>query len=199
MKSRLFRDGMPGQDGEPCCEPIRMWHADTTRMDPLNRMLYVDARTSLPDNLLLYGDKMSMAVSLEARVPYLDLELMSFAESIPAQMKIKGLTQKYALKKALSRWVPQETIERKKIGFATPVDLWLQGTLAEELRDRVGAANSLSRTFFRPKAIDTLIDQHVSKSEDNKRILFALLTLEIWNEAYINGYSRSPREATAVL
>jgi asparagine synthase (glutamine-hydrolysing) len=186
LKRGIYRDGLLSAS-RPGIEAIGRWHADTAGMDALNRMLYVDARTSLPDNLLLYGDKMSMAVSLEARVPMLDLELMAFAESIPARLKIRGLTQKYALKKAVARWVPRETLTRKKIGFATPIDTWLQNGMATELRDRADAAGSLCRTLFKPNAISALVDAHVKKAENHHRVLFALLTLEIWHDSFMGS------------
>jgi asparagine synthase (glutamine-hydrolysing) len=171
------------------------WHTDVAGLDGLDAMLYVDARTSLADNLLLYGDKMSMAVSLEARVPFLDLELMRLAESLPAKLKIKGRTQKRILKKAMARWVPPSTIRRKKIGFSTPVDTWLRGALRTEVEERLLSEGSASRQFFRPEAIRLLLDEHTSGRHDHKRILFSILTFEIWHEQFI-GPARWPAPAT---
>src|SRR5262249_48808974 len=108
-------------------ESIAQWQRDVEDEDGLTQMLYVDSRFSLPDYLLVYTDKMSMAVSLEARVPYLDLELMRLAESIPATLKVKGRTGKWILRKALERWVPREVMNRRKIAFETPISEWLRG------------------------------------------------------------------------
>ncbi len=189
LKDRIFRDGLRPSDDRAMRECIGSWYREAGPCDALNRMLYVDARTSLADNLLLYGDKMSMAVSLEARVPFLDLELMEFVESIPQKLKIRGLTQKYALKKAVSpRWVPPEVIGREKIGFRTPLDEWFHGDLKDSLRERLNAADSACRTYFNIATVNEMLDSHAALQEDNKRILFALLTFELWHDAFIRGH-----------
>jgi asparagine synthase (glutamine-hydrolysing) len=164
---------------------IRSFQADVAGRDPLSQMLYVDARVYLADNLLLYGDKMSMAVSLEARVPFLDLELMEFVERIPSSFKIRGRRQKYILKKAVSRWLPDSVVGRRKIGFATPVDGWFRRELRASTRDRLLGPGAACREFFRPEAIDTMLEEHRTGREDHKRVLFSLLTFEIWHEQFI--------------
>ena len=162
-----------------------VWERDVAHLDGLDAMLYIDARTSLADNLLLYGDKMSMAVSLEARVPFLDVELMRLAESLPGRLKIAGRNQKDILKKAISRWVPPDVIARKKIGFATPVDSWLRGALRSYAEERLLDEGSAARTYFRPEPVRRLLAEHASGRHDHKRILFSLLTFEIWHEQFI--------------
>jgi asparagine synthase (glutamine-hydrolysing) len=127
LRHRLFVDDTFGDDG--LATAITRWHRDAAKLDSLGKMLYVDARLSLADNLLLYGDKMSMAVSLEARVPFLDLELMALAEAIPTAFKIRGLKQKAILKRAMSEWLPEDVLQRKKVGFSTPVDGWFRGEM----------------------------------------------------------------------
>jgi asparagine synthase (glutamine-hydrolysing) len=161
------------------------WNDDLQNLDDLSRMLHADARTSLPDNLLLYGDKMSMSVSLEARVPFLDLELMRLVESIPPNLKIKGLTQKYVLKKAVSTWIPESTITRKKIGFATPVDQWFRGEWRARTSDLLLASGSACALFFRPEVVRQMLDEHAKGVEDHKRSLFSLLTFELWYQQFI--------------
>ena len=162
-----------------------VWQRDVAHLNGLDAMLYVDARTSLADNLLLYGDKMSMAVSLEARVPFLDIALMELAESLPGRLKINGLTQKHILKKAIARWVPRDVIARKKVGFSTPVDAWLRGKLRAGVEERLLAEGSASRQYFLPETIRRMLDEHASGRHDHKRILFAILTFELWHEAFI--------------
>ena len=88
----------------------------------MTQMIYVDTRANLPDDLLMVGDKTSMANSLEARVPFLDYRLVEFAESLPPRFKLRGLQRKYLHKKAMEKWLPQEVVYRKKKGFANPVD-----------------------------------------------------------------------------
>jgi asparagine synthase (glutamine-hydrolysing) len=165
---------------------VEEWWRDVQHLEGLNQMLYVDARFSLADNLLMYGDKMSMAVSLEARVPFLDLELMSFVESIPAHLKIHGRTQKYLLKKAVARWLPSEIVQRRKIGFATPVDQWFGTELHNFISNRLLDSNSACSRYFNLSTIKTLIEDHGSKRHDYKRHLFSLLTFELWHEQFIH-------------
>ena len=163
--------------------------------DDLDRMLYVDARFSLPDNLLLYGDKMSMATSLEARVPFLDLPLMAFAEAIPGNMKVRGLTQKHILKKALGRWVPKEVVRARKIGFNTPVDEWFRGELSSTIRDRLLAPDSLCISLLNAPTLARLLEEHRTGRQNHQRLIFSLLTLEVWNEQFITPSDAAFRRA----
>mgnify|MGYP005850017515 CR=1 FL=1 len=170
-------------------DAINHWQKDTERMTPLNKLLYTDSRLSLPDNLLLYGDKMAMAVSLEARVPFLDIELMRLVESIPDNFKVKGLTQKYLLKKAVRKWIPDEIIKKKKIGFATPIDNWFQSELKKEIEERLLSPGSATRKYLNADKIKKMINDHAEKKEDYKRPLLSFLTFEIWYERFIDNFS----------
>lgn len=185
LKSQLYRNGMKDCHMRRSRDVIGRWQQDVQHMDGLSQMLYVDARFSLADNLLLYGDKMSMAASLEARVPFLDLELMQLVESMPPQFKIRGKTQKYLLKRAVTAWLPSEITKRKKIGFATPVDQWFAGDLHQFIEERLLAPGSACSHYFEPDAIRTLITDHTRRRHDYKRHLFSLLTFEIWHEQFI--------------
>lgn len=166
---------------------IQEWQNDVSGFDDLNKLLYSDSRLSLPDNLLLYGDKMAMAVSLEARVPFLDLELMRFVESIPSKFKINGLTQKYLLKKAVRKWIPEEVIKKKKIGFATPIDNWFQNELKGEVEEKLLSEGSAIRKYLNASVIKKMIEDHAAKREDYKRPLLSFLTFEIWHEMFIQN------------
>jgi asparagine synthase (glutamine-hydrolysing) len=190
LRARLWRE-QPVSDGATW--PAAGWSADVQHLDSLSQMLYVDARTSLPDSLLLYGDKMSMSVSLEARVPFLDLELMRLVESIPASLKIKGLTRKYVLKKAASAWVPPSIIKRKKIPFATPVDQWFRGEWRTRMSDMLLASDSACTSLFRPEIVRQILDEHLKGIQDHKRILFGLITLEMWHQQFIRPTSWPPQ------
>ncbi len=166
-------------------ETVKNWQTDVSHLDGLSQMLYIDARLSLPDWLLLYGDKMSMATSLEARVPFLDLELMAFAESIPSHLKVKGRTQKYILKQAITKWVPQSVITRKKIGFDTPMDKWLQGSLTQQVKELLLNSNSGCREYFSPQHIERMLELHRDRKEDYNNHLFILILFEIWYQQFI--------------
>ena len=184
LKRQLLRgDVLQGCDG--LHEIVQSWQSDVAHLDGLSQMLYVDARLSLADNLLMYGDKMSMAVSLEARVPYLDLELMEFVESIPPALKIRGRTQKYLLKKAAAKWISRDVIYRKKIGFATPLDGWFQKELRNMVEERLLCPGSACRTYLEPEIILQMLDDHQRKRQNHKRALFSLLTFEVWHEQFI--------------
>ncbi|UCF63906.1 MAG: asparagine synthase (glutamine-hydrolyzing) [bacterium] len=187
--SRLLREDIQQPVDEYLYSVIAGWQSDVNHLDQLNQMTYVDSRLSLADNLLMYGDKMSMAVSLEARVPFLDIRLMEFVESIPAHYKIKGFTQKYLLKKAVSRWLPEEEIKRPKIGFTTPLDDWFKQELMGEVRDRLLSPGSAAKQFFQPSGLEKIISAHARKRQDYKRILFSLLTFEYWYDLFIRPSS----------
>ncbi len=185
LKKELLQNSFQANGNNEIIDSIKIWQDDVAGLDGLSQMLYIDSRFSLSDNLLTYGDKMSMAVSLEARVPFLDLELMNFVESIPPSLKIKGLTQKYLLKKAASKWLSDDLIKRKKVGFAIPVDEWFQSEMRKSVEDKLLSEGSACRTFLNPLPIRKMLDEHQNKKEDHKRILFSLLTFEIWHEMFI--------------
>jgi asparagine synthase (glutamine-hydrolysing) len=150
-------------------------------------MLYVDARFSLADNLLMYGDKMSMASSLEARVPFLDLEFMRLAEAIPSKWKLRGRERKYILKRAVEAWLPGSIIHRKKLGFAEPVDLWFQGKLRDFVRDTLLSPDSICTQLFRPQIIAALLAEHATRKRDHTRQIFSLLSFALWHRRYLDG------------
>ena len=187
VRDRLYRPGFMDPSDRSDLGFVERWQTDVRHLDGLSQMLYVDARASLPDNLLMYGDKMAMAASLEARIPFLDLELMDLVESMPPNMKIRGSVQKYILKKAVKRWVPQEIIKRKKIGFETPIDQWFSGKLHDYLSDNLLSARSASNHYFNRAVVEEMIRDHKSGRHDYKRHLFSLLTFELWHKQFINN------------
>lgn len=187
LKHRLYRSGLHDGRLTSQMDTIRNWQQDVKDRDSLSQMLYIDARFSLADGLLMYGDKLSMAASLEARVPYLDLELMALVEGLPPRLKIRGRNQKYFLKRAAEAWIPQEIIQRKKIGFATPVDQWFKTDLLDYLEDRLLSTDSACCYYFEPRQVRRMIDDHKNHAEDYKRHLFSLLTFEIWYDQFISA------------
>lgn len=197
LTDEKLRDSLygPGLRSQTTDSPLVSLLAEVSGGDDLDRMLYVDARFSLPDNLLLYGDKMSMATSLEARVPFLDLPLMELAEAIPGRMKIHGLTQKHVLKKALGRWVPKEVVRARKIGLNTPVDQWFRGELSSTIRDRLLAPDSLCADLLDAHTLARLLEEHRTARQNHQRTLFSLLTLEVWNEKFITPSDDAFRKA----
>jgi asparagine synthase (glutamine-hydrolysing) len=186
-RALLRPDTARALDGFDTRAPLRPLQAEVAHLDPLAQLLYCDTRLSLPDDLLMYGDKMSMANSLEARVPLLDVDLVEFVESLPVALKMRGLTGKYVHKRAAERWLPQSTIRRPKKGFATPVDAWFQKELGGFVRDTVLAPTSACREYFEASAIQRMLDEHVSRRRDHRRQLFALLSFELWHRRFLRS------------
>ena len=158
----------------------------------INRMLYVDIKTSLPDDLLLKADKMTMANSIELRVPFLDHKILEFAASLPENFKVRGFTTKFIAKRALRHRVPREILERRKAGFPVPYESWfrkeLKGWISAILLDR----ETLSRGYFNCGCIEQMISKD-SRSGGLSRELFSLVALELWHRAFLEGRKPQPQ------
>jgi len=154
--------------------------------DSLSKLLYLDTRSMLPDNLLLFNDKMTMANSIENRVPYLDKDLIDFIESLPIHLKLNGNITKYVHRKAAEQWLPSSIINRKKRAFETPVGLWFKEELSNTLIQLIDEPNSFSSIYFNKGFIKTMIDLHIKKKKDFKKHLFIILSLELWYKNFYN-------------
>src|SRR6266513_5401960 len=165
--------------------------------DALNRMLAVDADTQLPDDLLMLTDKMSMATSLECRVPLLDHELVELAARIPQEVKIRGGRLKHAMKEAVSSLLPRDILERKKRGFGTPMGAWLKQELAPLVRGLLSESVVEDRGLFHYPAVKELAASHEANRIDGTDRLLALLNLEIWSRLYLDR--RAPEDVTSEL
>ena len=172
--------------------------SSTNAAESVNRMLYVDTKLWLPDLLLARGDKMSMAVSLEARVPLLDHKLVEFAASLPLNLKLKGLVRKYLLKKVSRRWLPPEIIHRKKQGFPMPSSLWLRNEVRSFVRDLLSPSALKSRGLFNPAYVENLIQQHENGFADHGGLLWGLMNVELWQRAFMDSRVRPQRTAAAL-
>lgn len=166
-------------------EPFTL--ADSTN-GSLSKLLFVDTRTMLPDNLLLFNDKVTMANSIENRVPYLDIDLVNFIESLPVSFKLKGKTGKYLHRKAVQKWIPNSIIQRKKRGFSTPVDEWFQNELSGTLEELISAQSSFSRIYFNLDALKRMISDHKKRKRNYKHELFMLLSLELWYKNFYKNF-----------
>ena len=169
--------------------------ARTDATDPLNRMLYVDTKLWLPDDLLARGDKTSMAASLEARVPLLDHKLVEFAASLPPQLKVKGLTRKYLLRKVSQTLLPPEIISRKKKGFPMPMSLWFRKEARSFLRDALSPAALRRRGLFNPAFVEKLFQEHETCFADHGSILWGLLSVELWQRVFLDSRQLPERHA----
>jgi asparagine synthase (glutamine-hydrolysing) len=159
-------------------------HWEATRgMSPLRRMLYLDSRVWLPDDLLIKADKMTMAHAVELRVPFLDHELMEHAWSLPDALKISSGVGKAILRKAARGRVPAAILARPKLGFATPTATWLRGGLRPLLEDALSDGRSLARERFDRRVVRRLIDRHQSGADQSAE-LWPLLVLELWQRQF---------------
>ena len=165
--------------------------------DELNRLFSVDAQTQLPDDLLMLTDKMSMAVSLECRVPLLDHELVELAAAMPSEIKIRGGRLKHVMKAALSPMLPDDILNRKKRGFGTPMGAWLKKELAPVLKSLLSPEVVHARGLFDADVVSALVADHEANRSDGTDALLALMNLEIWSRVYLDG--RSPVEVAAEL
>jgi asparagine synthase (glutamine-hydrolysing) len=150
----------------------------------VNKMLYVDTKTSLPDDLLLKADKMTMANSLELRVPFLDHKLLEFAASLPTNFKVRRFTTKYLAKKALKDLLPKEILQRRKAGFPVPYESWLRKELRPWLTDVLLDRETLARGYFQKKAIEQMLSDDIRYGGFSKPLL-SLATLELWHRAFL--------------
>jgi asparagine synthase (glutamine-hydrolysing) len=138
----------------------------------------------LPDELLLIADKMSMAASVELRVPFLDNDLVALAEAIPGSLKLRHLRRKYLHKRAMTRWLPRETVYRKERGWSTPMGAWLRDDLQPLLREVLLSDDALARQLFDEAEIAAMIDDHRDGRRDLTRQLFCLLGLGMWHRHF---------------
>lgn len=152
----------------------------------LNRMLYVDTKTTLPDDLLLKADKMTMANSIELRVPLLDHKILEFAASLPESFKVRGFTTKYIAKRALQRMVPTEILKRKKAGFPVPYETWLRHDLKNWLGDLLLDRRTTARGYFKRSSIESLIRENSQSGKYSKELL-SLAVLELWHRSFMDG------------
>ena len=172
-----------GVDREHSLEPVRRLQARVRERDTLNAMLYIDTKTWLPDDLLIKADKMTMANSIELRVPLLDHKLLEFAASLPPRRKLRAGTTKYILKKALSRHIPSEIRKRKKAGFPVPYASWLRSELKDVAWEVLTDSKSVNRGYFRRAAIEQLLKENAA-GKDHSKAIFSLLNLELWQRIF---------------
>jgi asparagine synthase (glutamine-hydrolysing) len=163
---------------------LKYWEHSSGEM--LQRLLYTDIKTYLVE-LLMKQDNMSMAASIESRVPFLDHVLVEFATRIPREVQLKGLAGKTILKKAMEDILPHSIIYRPKLGFPTPWSGWLAGPRLETIREMLLEPRSLDRGYFRRETIEQLFDEHRAKHRDNYDRIWRLLNLELWHRVCLEG------------
>ncbi|HEX5221468.1 MAG TPA: asparagine synthase (glutamine-hydrolyzing) [Verrucomicrobiae bacterium] len=187
MKSQLYKNGLKEQfdaDAHGTRHALGRLQGDVKHLDPLTQMLYVDVRSNLPDDLLMVGDKTSMACSLEARVPFLDYRLVEFIESLPPKCKLNGMSGKYLHKKACEKWLPPEVVYRKKKGFANPIENWFRVRMRTFVEDCLLGSDSAMGQYFDQGYIRRILDLDRSGREQYRRHIYMLVSLELWHRAF---------------
>jgi asparagine synthase (glutamine-hydrolysing) len=171
---------------------------ERAQSSPLGRTLYADQKTYLVE-LLMKQDQMSMAASIESRVPFLDHAFVEFAARIPDRLKIFGRTQKYILKAAVQDLLPRAIVHRKKRGFPTPLAQWLRDGRAEPLYARLRAADGLLAGYLDLDQVNALIDRHRSGREDNTDRIWRLLNVQLWGDLFLTGRREQVWNGAAAL
>jgi asparagine synthase (glutamine-hydrolysing) len=199
----LFRDGLIPDRGSN--RLIEDWHALLPQMehtDELGGFQLLEIRSSLPDELLMYADKLSMAHSLEIRVPYLDRTLVEYVQRLAANLKIRGSTQKWLHRQVCQRYLPPRILKRKKRGFATNVvDGWFRSSVEGQLTELLQDESSLMYDLLEREPVRKLLSYHRSGRQDNHKLLFSLVMVEQWLRGARSRQQQltpSPQETNAV-
>jgi asparagine synthase (glutamine-hydrolysing) len=186
-KERLYTDYMrEATRGLDAYSEHRRYFARVRSAAPLNQLLYVDLKTFLPCLNLTTTDKTSMAANLEVRVPFLNYELVELAARMPPALKLRGLKRKYILKRVAEAFLPKDVVWRKKAGFGAPIRSWLRGPLGPLVEDLLSEETVRRRGLFDPQEIRRIISANLSGREDYNLQVFQLLTLELWQRAFID-------------
>ena len=156
-------------------------------LDPLSRRQYLDIRTYLPCDIMTKVDRTSMLASLECRAPLLDQEVASLAATLPPRLRIQGRSTKYLLKKLGEKYLPAELIHRPKMGFAIPINQWINSEWRDMSHDLVLSPRAVQRGNFQKPFLEQMIDEHRRDRRDHSAFIWALMVLEMWYRKFIDG------------
>ena len=186
-KTRLYSSDFAASvgDSDPFA-PFRAAYSRCRSLDPVDRGLYTDVHTYMVDDILTKVDRMSMAVSLEAREPLLDHRLLEFAATVPVSLKIKNGRGKYLLRKVLEKKIPREILERGKQGFEAPIGEWLRGPLAPMAEGLLSDGRLRDRGVFNDREVTRLWTEHRDGRADHRHRLWQLMMLELWFRQFID-------------
>jgi asparagine synthase (glutamine-hydrolysing) len=187
---------------------FQKYYDDAPASDTLSRLMYLDVKTYLAGDILTKVDRMSMATSLEVRVPLLDHVFVEWATAMPVEWKFRNSTKKYILKKLAERLgIPSEVLHRRKQGFQLPLVDWMRNELKEQFLAILLEPRTLQRGYFRPEAVRSLLKEHMSKRRNRSGILWRMLILELWHRNFLEsgkfgdltlrGNACGPRESRA--
>ncbi|HWS54482.1 MAG TPA: asparagine synthase (glutamine-hydrolyzing) [Pyrinomonadaceae bacterium] len=186
-KRELYTDGYRREtEGRDARRWLAPWFARANGAGVVDASLLTDTMTYLPNDLLVKVDIASMAVSLEARSPFLDHHVIEFAAQLPENLKLRGLTTKYILKRTLRKLLPAENLTRGKMGFGVPVGHWFRGRMGPFLREHLLSEKAARRGYLRPEAVRRMVEEHTEGGLDHTPALWALLMLELWFQRFID-------------
>lgn len=166
---------------------FRRAYDQCTADEVLTKLQHIDAKIYLPDDILVKADRMSMATSLEARVPFLDHRIVEFAAALPTKLKMRGLNKKYILKQTMARQLPDLVLKGKKRGFNVPIPVWLRGELREMVHDVLHPRRIKETGFFNETVVSQLIHDHEAGHADYSRNIWGLMIFMLWHEQYISS------------
>lgn len=185
LYSDAFVNELNGIQSLPELEPFQQLFAQMPALDDITSELYLDLNTYLMDDILVKVDRMSMAASLETRVPLIDHKIVEFIFSLPGKFKLKGLTTKWIFKKTMERLLPKENIYRSKEGFSIPIKHWLKKDLKDLMLSYLSPERIQKGGYFQYSAIQEMMDLHLNDKANCSHQLWALLVFEIWRERYL--------------
>jgi len=178
----LFQDGLLSPDAGDAI--LKCWEDMGELMsgtDELGGLQFLEVRSTLPDELLMYADKLSMAHSLELRVPFVDREIVEYVERLPAGFKVKNGSRKWLHRQVCRAFLPESIVRRPKRGFAgNVVDDWFRGVIDSKMVDTLLDDGSRIYQYLRPQAVRQLYEEHVAGRHDHHKVLFSLVVFEEW-------------------
>ncbi|QBD78394.1 asparagine synthase (glutamine-hydrolyzing) [Ktedonosporobacter rubrisoli] len=187
LKDELLTDTVKARIDLDSSRAFQRWLENNPQRDDLSAMLYLDTKIWLPDNLLMKGDKMTMAASLEARIPLLDYKLIEYAASIPSSLKIRSFKAKYMLKRAFADFLPEPILTRKKMGFNVPTGIWFREGQRRIITQLLLSERTRSRGYFNDAYIARMVHDHLEGRTNYQAQLFTLASLELWFRVFIDN------------
>jgi asparagine synthase (glutamine-hydrolysing) len=178
----LFQDGLlPVDAGDTLLGCWENMSELMTETDELGGLQFLEVRSTLPDELLMYADKLSMAHGLELRVPFVDKEIVEYVERLPASLKVRNGSRKWLHRQVCRTFLPESIVKRPKRGFASNVvDDWFRAALDNKMADTLLDGGSRVYQYLRPQVVRRLFEQHAAGRQDNHKMLFSLIVFEEW-------------------
>jgi asparagine synthase (glutamine-hydrolysing) len=187
LQPRVLSDGMRGEVGDGgLAEAFHAIVDGCNSRHALERFLYCDIHTRLVDDILVKGDRMSMGAGIEARVPFLDHKLVEFAARLPRNLKVNGLRSKIVLKRLAERYIPRETIYRRKVGFVVPLTRWFVGPWRGLINDVLLSERCLDRGYYNTDVVRGIVRDHVQGRVDREQGIWLMLALEMWHRLFVD-------------